>query len=107
METHDVRSIAIVGAGLMGHGIAVEFALAGYTVPEVAPARIRGSTELKTVVTDADVVIEAIVEDLNLKRQVFQALDQLCPSRTILASNSSSFNPSQLAIATRCHAATD
>jgi 3-hydroxybutyryl-CoA dehydrogenase len=56
---------------------------------------------LKDVVADADVVVECVFENLELKRQVFQELDNLCPERTILASNTSTLLPSKLASATR------
>jgi 3-hydroxybutyryl-CoA dehydrogenase len=45
-------------------------------------------------------VVEATFEDLSVKQQVFGELDRLCPPRTILASNTSSLMPSQLAAAT-------
>ncbi|MDH3604156.1 MAG: 3-hydroxyacyl-CoA dehydrogenase family protein [Candidatus Tectomicrobia bacterium] len=135
MNIDDIRRIGVVGAGLMGHGIAQEFALAGYDVrlhdlsedklqqatksihsnlhmlteiglvsheqAEPILKRIHSSTILPDVVAEADIVIEAIFEDLALKQKMFQALDQLCPSRTILASNTSTLLPSQLAAATQ------
>jgi 3-hydroxybutyryl-CoA dehydrogenase len=63
-------------------------------------ARLAFSTELAPAVADADLVIEAVVEKLDVKRALFADLDELCPPRTILASNSSSLMPSQLAGAT-------
>jgi 3-hydroxybutyryl-CoA dehydrogenase len=62
--------------------------------------RLAFSTELAPAVTEADLVIEAVVEKLDVKRELFGDLDGLCPPHTILASNSSSFMPSQLAEAT-------
>lgn len=134
VEMADIRKIAVVGAGLMGHGIAQEFATAGYAVglhdcteeqlqhaidnirtnlhqmaengflpPEqIEPtlARIAPTTELATICEEADLVIEAVFEDIDLKQQVFRELDRLCPPRTILASNTSTFMPSRLAAAT-------
>lgn len=50
---------------------------------------------------DVDLVIEAIVEDLKTKKQVFQELDQVCPTHTILASNTSSLSISELGSSTR------
>ena len=118
----------------MGHGIAIEFALAGYDVrlhsrseqsldrargmitdslerlrdlgsisgqqAESAPVRIRMSTDLVETVKDADLVIESIYEDIDAKTEIFRQLDDLCPARTILASNTSSLLPSRLAAAT-------
>jgi len=97
----------------MGHGIAQEFALAGYEVhihditedklqqaikniqanlqmlveigpvtPKQAEAALNNidfSTKLKDVVEEADVVIESVPENLELKQEVFQKLDQMCP----------------------------
>ena len=129
-----IRSVAVIGAGLMGHGIAIEFALAGYDVrlhsrseeslerargmvqdslgrlrdlgrvseqqAESAPGLVRMSTDLAEVAGDADLVIESIYEDIGAKTELFGRLDELCPERTILASNTSSFLPSRLAAAT-------
>jgi 3-hydroxybutyryl-CoA dehydrogenase len=52
------------------------------------------------MVAEADFVVEAVFEDLALKRSVFADLDRLSPERTILSSNTSSFMSSQLASAT-------
>lgn len=62
-------------------------------------ARLRGDTDLSAL-TDVDLVIEAVVEKLDVKRSLFADLDQRCPAGTILASNSSSFVPSSMASAT-------
>jgi 3-hydroxybutyryl-CoA dehydrogenase len=62
--------------------------------------RLTFSTDLATAVADADLVIEAVVEKLEVKRALFAELDGLCPPHAILASNSSSLMPSQLADAT-------
>ena len=134
MNVDDIRQVAVVGAGLMGHGISLVFALGGYQVrlndlseeslqqasvnigtnldtlqrmgfidgrqAASAPDRIRTSTSLHDTVADADVVVEAVFEDLGLKQRVFGELDELSPERTILASNTSTFMSSQLAPAT-------
>lgn len=72
------------------------------TEPERASAfdRLTFSSELAPAVADADLVIEAVVEKLDVKRALFADLDRFCPPHTILASNSSSLMPSQLAGAT-------
>jgi len=135
MNIDDIRRIAIVGAGLMGHGIAQEFALAGYNVhihditedklqqainnirtnlqmlmkigtitqkqAESVLINICSDVELKNVVAEADVVIETVSENLELKQQIFRKLDQLCPAHTILASNTSTIMPSILASSTQ------
>jgi 3-hydroxybutyryl-CoA dehydrogenase len=63
-------------------------------------ARMTFTTELETAARSADFVIEAAVEDLAVKRELFARLDGLCPAHAILTSNSSSFVPSKLAAAT-------
>jgi 3-hydroxybutyryl-CoA dehydrogenase len=60
-------------------------------------ARVRTTTDLAQSVTDAEVVIEAIVEDLGVKRDVFAQLGALAPPEAILASNSSTIVISKLA----------
>lgn len=128
--------IAVMGAGVMGAGIAQVMAIAGHEVvgydvsPEVlATARegidtgrfgVRGAVERGKLteeqagaalaritftddvdaVTDADVVIEAVPERLDLKVEVFRDLDRRCTATTILASNSSGFPIQALAAAT-------
>lgn len=67
---------------------------------EAAFGRLTTTTELTEGTTDVDLVIEAIVEKLPVKREFFAQLDALCPARTLLASNSSSFVPSSMATAT-------
>lgn len=126
MQPTRAERIAVIGAGLMGHGIAQEFAAAGkvVTLHDLSPdllrhvragirenlealgrtgdvaatlARIRFTVDLADAVGDADVVIEAVTENLELKQRLFRDLDRLCPPHTVLASNTSSFLPSQLA----------
>lgn len=135
MNVGEIGQIAVVGAGLMGHGIAQEFALAGYEVhlhdlsddllesalariqsnlqmltemglvspaqAEVVPIHIQTSTVLAEVVGEADLVIEAVAEDLAVKQTLFSQLDRLSPSRAILASNTSTIVPSLLASVTQ------
>ena len=135
MQVDEIRKVAVVGAGLMGHGIAQECALGGYEVrlvsrskesleralhnirgnldrlmgfgivsreqAEVVPDNIYPTTECAEAIDSADVVIESVYEDLELKKQIFQQLDEMCSERTILASNTSSLMPSAFAAATR------
>ena len=63
-------------------------------------ARLRGTTEVKDLAR-ADIVIEAVVENLEAKRELFQALDPLCPPATIFASNTSSLSITEMAAVTR------
>jgi 3-hydroxybutyryl-CoA dehydrogenase len=107
--------IAVIGAGLMGHGIAQVFALAGHDVaiydavaanldtvkPRIlanlrelgdepsAVERVRPTPDLSAAVRDADYVVEAVLEDLPLKRKLFAEIEQHVRPRTILASNTS------------------
>ncbi|MDH3252941.1 MAG: 3-hydroxyacyl-CoA dehydrogenase family protein [Ignavibacteria bacterium] len=135
MGPDDIRTVAVIGAGLMGHGIALEFALAGLHVrvhdvsseklddgrrsiqrslsilttaglvtTEQADAAVRSlqlTTDIREIVPDVDLVVEAVLEDLDLKRSIFAQLDTLCPDRTILSSNTSTLMPSSIASATR------
>jgi 3-hydroxybutyryl-CoA dehydrogenase len=135
MNAANINRIAVIGAGLMGHGIALEFAAKGYHVhlqdrgdeqlqqaqraiaanlallqrmnrlsPDAATStrsRIQTGTDLRAAVAGADVVIEAVYEDLALKQAIFRDLDASAPPHTILASNTSTFMPSLLAAATR------
>jgi len=63
--------------------------------------RIRLSVDLRDAAGDADLVIEAVPEDLDLKKRVFAELDEVCPPRTILARNTSAIMPGMLGPATR------
>lgn len=65
-----------------------------------ALTRIRYSSNLADAVHDADLVIEAVPEILDLKRDVYKHLGQVAPERTIFATNSSTLLPSQLADST-------
>jgi 3-hydroxybutyryl-CoA dehydrogenase len=127
------RSVAVIGAGTMGNGIAQTFASHGAVVrlidvdagalergvaaiaqslarfvskeklgaaqADEIRARVKPSTALKDV-GDAPLVVEAIVERADVKRQVFAELDALAPAGTILASNTSSISITALAAAT-------
>lgn len=70
---------------------------------QIGPAlgRIETCARLPEAVGDADLVVEAVFERLDVKMQVFRDLDALCPPQTILASNTSTHLPSLLATATR------
>jgi 3-hydroxybutyryl-CoA dehydrogenase len=107
--------IAVVGAGLMGHGIAQVFARAGHEVTitdvdaasldtapsriaanlhelgedEGAVARVRPCATLAETVRDADYVVEAVSENLPLKQKLFAEIERHVRSDAILASNTS------------------
>ena len=65
-----------------------------------ALSRISGTVELNAAVCDVDLVLEAAAENINIKRDIFQSLDQLCPGHTIFASNTSSLPITALAALT-------
>ncbi len=134
MKSEDVKKIAMVGAGDMGHGIAACCLLGGYSVvlrdidqkfvdkgmagikasfdkfkekgkltPEAyadALARLTPMVDLQTAVKDADFVIEAVPEKLELKKSVFADLDKFSPRHAILASNTSNISITEIASAT-------
>ena len=129
-----INSVAVIGSGTMGRGIAHAVALAGHPVilfdlteglleiairsiqgaidegvrrgktrPEIAQ-RAKESLTLTTRLEDTavvDLVIEAVPEQLELKRDIFGRLDALAPIHTILASNTSSLSISAIAAATQ------
>ena len=63
--------------------------------------RIKGTTDIAEAVKDADLVIEAVFEDLDLKKKVFKELDEASPPRTILASNTSTLSITEMGAATK------
>ena len=102
-------NVAVIGAGFMGWQIADRCANHGHSVALMdiseealrnACSRIRGTvrpvTELSAAVSHADVVIEAVPERLELKRELFHDLDRLSNPAAILATNSSSLRISQI-----------
>jgi 3-hydroxybutyryl-CoA dehydrogenase len=124
MQLEDIGKIGVVGAGKMGHGIGLSFALGGYPVllndisddilqramrniqagldtfveeelvtrkeADEALSRIILTRELDVLASNVDYICEAIVEDSDKKKEMFNQLDRLCPLHTILASNTSS-----------------
>ena len=115
----EIRKIFVVGSGLMGSGIAQTALQYGYEVilnDQSKAALERGqagiSARLDRLVekgkmtaevhtaSNVDLVIEAIYENLDAKRAIFQQLDKICDDRTIFASNTSSISMTSLAAAT-------
>lgn len=128
-----INKVAVLGAGIMGLGIAQVLALGGYQVilrdlqmalvrdglhtidqnfdkmikkgmidePQKNEALklIRGTTDLAEL-REVDLVIEAVVENMAVKKQIFAELDHLCPEHTILATNTSSLSITEIASAT-------
>jgi 3-hydroxybutyryl-CoA dehydrogenase len=129
-----IQTVAVIGSGTMGSGIAQVAAVGGYRVilhdvqeqfVDRALKNIRGSfdkfvqkskmTEVQRdealgrlstslqleQVAEADLVIEAITEQMDAKQVLFTHLDQLCKPATIFASNTSSLSVTEMARATR------
>ncbi|MFE2440460.1 3-hydroxyacyl-CoA dehydrogenase family protein [Stenotrophomonas sp. NPDC087984] len=128
------KKLAVIGAGLMGSGIAQVSAQAGWDVvlrdvtdealrrgtdgirasyekfvskgklaaeeAERALGRITTTTDLEAA-ADADVVVEAVFEKIEVKREIFGTLDELVKDDTILASNTSAIPITKIAAATR------
>ncbi|MER7165016.1 3-hydroxyacyl-CoA dehydrogenase family protein [Micromonospora sp. NPDC000207] len=126
--------LAVVGAGLMGSGIAQVAAQAGWQVTlrdldeaatgrglagirtslekfaekgrieasevDATLARITPTTDLEAV-AEADLVVEAVFEKLEIKQEVFRALDKLCGADTVLATNTSAIPVTQIAAVTQ------
>jgi 3-hydroxybutyryl-CoA dehydrogenase len=67
---------------------------------DAALSRIRGTTRLEEL-ADRDIVIEAVVEDLAVKNEIWRTLDDLCSPEAIFASNTSSLTIAEMAAATR------
>jgi len=78
----------------------VDWCLIGADEIESILNRVQTTNSLEEAAKDADMVVEAVFEDLELKKKIFNDLDKLCPPHTILASNTSSFMPSVLAATT-------
>jgi len=78
----------------------VEKGKLGQAEADLALSRVRTATDLAEAVAGADFVIEAVFEDLQLKRSVFAELDGAAPPETVLASNSSTMGISKIADAT-------
>jgi 3-hydroxyacyl-CoA dehydrogenase len=129
-----IKSVAVIGAGTMGGGIAMNFANAGIpvTVLETTQAaldkglgtvrknyestlkkgrltqdefdkrvkRITGTVSYDDI-KSADLIIEAVFEDMQVKKQVFETLDKVAKSGAILASNTSTLDVNKIAEFTR------
>jgi 3-hydroxybutyryl-CoA dehydrogenase len=74
------------------------------TITEAAKSEIRGrlkGTTLLEDLKDCDVIVEAIIEQLPAKRELFSLLDAICPASTIFASNTSSLTITEVAASTK------
>jgi len=131
----EIKKVCVLGAGIMGSGIAQVAAQAGFPVvmrdienrfvdrglgvirqslervvskgkmeageAEAVMARLRGTTDLKGALADADFVVEAVIEVMEAKKSVFKELDALCKPTAILASNTSGLSITEMAAVTR------
>lgn len=129
--SQEIRTVAVVGAGTMGQGIAQVLAQAGYdtvlhdvaaaaleragarirelldqgvakgrlaaTERDAAWRRLRFAAELEPAVAGADLVVEAVVEDLAVKGALLRRVEQAAPAGALLASNTSSLPLGRLA----------
>jgi 3-hydroxybutyryl-CoA dehydrogenase len=128
----DVKTVAVIGAGIMGRGIAYAAALGGYhTILEdllpnalrraeteiranldkaaelgkimsadAASARLEYAGTVEEAARQADLVIEAVPEEMESKIEIFTLLDKICRPTTILASNTSSLSITEIASVT-------
>jgi 3-hydroxybutyryl-CoA dehydrogenase len=130
----DIKTVGIVGCGLMGSGIAEVTARCGYQVVvseandellakgldrvrasltkavsrgkatqgemDEALSRIQSTTRLEDF-APCDLIVEAVTEDMALKKQVFAALDTICPPHTIISSNTSCLCVTEMASVTQ------
>ena len=135
MDASENPRIAVIGAGLMGSGIAQVAAQAGYEVAlrdddqaaltrgldgirasqnrmvakgklseqdaDDALARISTTTDLAEAASGARLVVEAVFESIDVKREVFVQLDQVCADDTVLATNTSAIPITSIAAVTR------
>jgi len=126
--------LAVIGAGLMGSGIAQVAAQAGWQVTlrdldnaavsrgldamraslsrfvakgtissedaDSAMDRVRATTDLEAA-GDADIVVEAVFERIEIKHEVFRALDKICKADAVLATNTSAIPITQIAAVTQ------
>ena len=131
----EIKKITVLGAGLMGNGIAQVCAQAGYEVimrdiedrfvengmntikknlqkavekgkmsedeMNAVLGRITGLTDLKEAMKDPDLVIEAVPENMELKKSIYSEIDALAPEKTIFASNTSSLSITEMASVTK------
>ena len=100
---HDVSAEALERAAASNRALLqrrVDRGRLGAEDAEAALGRVRPATDLADAVAGADLVIEAVVEQLEVKRAVFAELDRLAPPDAVLASNSSTMGISSIAGAT-------
>ena len=101
-----IRKIGIVGAGTLGGGIAMNFANAGIPVTLVETTQdalergLTGTLGLEKL-ADCDLVIEAIFENMDVKKDLFDKLDRIVKQGAILASNTSALDINEIGTAVK------
>src|SRR6516165_3292981 len=111
-KPREIKRAAVIGAGTMGGGISMCFATAsknyenrvkrGGLKADDMERRVKlmnGTTDIEAV-RDADMVVEAVFEEMDLKKQVFAKLDKLAKPNAVLATNTSYLNVNEIAKAT-------
>lgn len=117
----EIRTIAVIGAGVSGRAIACAAALGGYrtiledilpaslrkaeaemrnSLDEAALARIEYASTVEEAARQADLVIEAVPDELESKLEIFTLLDKICRPQTILVLNSSTLSITEVASVT-------
>src|SRR4030042_3579611 len=130
MNINDVKKIAVLGSGAMGHGITQVCIQAGYNVvmrdikqefldsgvakiresleffagegkisaedKDMALSLIKTTLDTKEAVSNAQVIIEAVPEIMDLKKTVFKEVSESCPADAILATNTSTMSISEI-----------
>jgi 3-hydroxyacyl-CoA dehydrogenase len=131
--TKEIKKAAVLGAGTMGGGIAMNFANVGIPVTVVEIARealdrglgvvrknyeatasrgrltardvetrmglIQGTTDFGAI-ADADIVVEAVFEEMPIKKEVFARIDKICKPDAVLATNTSTLDVNEIGSAT-------
>jgi 3-hydroxybutyryl-CoA dehydrogenase len=95
------RGLDLIKSGPFGLEKAVERGKITREQAEATLSRIKVTTDLAAAVKEADFVIEAVFENLDLKKKVFREVDELAPPRAIIVSNTSTLSITALASATK------
>jgi len=131
LKVEEIKTVAVLGAGTMGHGIAQIIAMEGIDVvirdidqrfldkategikwslgklvekdrissekKEETLGRIGTTLDLREAVADADFVVEAVPEKLELKKEIFEEIDKFAPGHAIFATNTSTLPITEIA----------
>jgi len=135
MKLSQIKNIAVIGAGIMGHGFAQIFAQKGYPVflhdidkeilkkalsriasnldtfiehglirrkeKKAILEKITTGNDLEKAVSNADFILEAVPEIMDLKKEIFEKIDRFAPPPAILASNTSGLSITEISSVTR------